>query len=199
MKKTGSVSDSKVDSLDEWFKEYGGRSGQLSRTQTANNFDKQFAARLKKLDEQKELAKKMNASLSSLNDDSNLARKNLEAAIAVSKQPGYFEYHTPANDIADKAKSLPVLTKKLNRIANEIEQIDAELSRDKSGVVRTTLPDTSMSSLQQWFDNFGRPKHEDIDGLVTTFHTNAKVYGGTSHHRAFKSQASSMKKGRVTR
>eukprot|EP01041_Mallomonas_annulata_P009578 gene9578-19904_t len=188
---------SRVESLSDWFDNYGGRPRQLG-TGLNSSDSHQNAALLQKFNEQRILANRMNETLEALNEDSRLTKKNLHAAIAVSKQPGYFEYHSPSTDIVDKSKTLHSYSKSIKKIGNEIEQIEKEMSQNKSHN-DLTLPDIQLNSLSQWFSAYGRPHHEDIDGMVTSFQTIPKVYGGTAHHRPFKSQASSMKKGRITR
>ena len=40
------------------------------------------------------------------------------------------------------------------------------------------------------------PKPKD---MMSTFNSSKKIYGGTAHHRSFKSLAATMKKGHCTR
>mmetsp|Transcript_8293 Transcript_8293/g.8451 ORF Transcript_8293/g.8451 Transcript_8293/m.8451 type:complete len:204 (-) Transcript_8293:248-859(-) len=198
--KSNGEKSGRVETISDWFEEYGGRSGQGTRQKLAG--DSPFmAARLQKMNEQRIVSKRMHETLERLNNDSDIARKNVKAAIAVARQPGYFEYHQAPPDIVEKAKILPQYTRNISKLHNEITQIDAEMAREQDSQqgFDTKLPEISLNSLSQWFDNYGRPKHSEIDGWVTSFQTNPKVYGGTGHHRAFRSQASSMKKGRITR
>ena len=155
--------------------------------------------RLQKLQEQKQAAEKMNEILAKLNDESRLTRRNLQAAIAVSKQPGYFEYHSPSPEVkqVEGNKVLSHLTRNVEKVNREIEQIDSEIDQLKAHKESKPV-DLPMNSLHQWFDTYGRPKHADKSEMISTFHSSPKIYGGTGHHRAFKSQATIMKKGRVT-
>ena len=60
------------------------------------------------------------------------------------------------------------------------------------------LPAASCNSLSQWFSVYGTPKPSP-NGFLTSFEPSSKIYGGTNHHRAFKSQSRQLKKGRLTR
>jgi len=52
--------------------------------------------------------------------------------------------------------------------------------------------------LSQWFGRHGEPKPAP-PGYMSTFESKTKIYGGTNHHKAFKSQALVMKRGELTR
>ena len=77
--------------------------------------------------------------------------------------------------------------------------IDQEIQqrREKGQVNQGSSFQPSVGSLDQWFQSYGRPKPSP-DGIMTTFQKDKKIYGGTAHHRAFKTQAMTMKKGRGT-
>lgn len=183
---------------------------------------KLYELKIQKIKEQKDLSDRMNDLLTKhggLNESSRLARKNLQAAIAVAKQPGeqflvsalissfeppnppgFFEYYQPPEEIraTEEGKVLNQLARNIHKVHCELEQIDSEIHK-----ARTAPPapaDIPLSSLSQWFDVYGRPKHgDDGQDLLTTFSPSPKIYGGTAHHRSFKTQASIMRKGRLTR
>mmetsp|Transcript_21670 Transcript_21670/g.31539 ORF Transcript_21670/g.31539 Transcript_21670/m.31539 type:complete len:176 (+) Transcript_21670:113-640(+) len=164
-----------------------------------------YEAKVQKLDEQKALSDRMNDILTrrgGLNDNSKNVRKNLMAAIAVSKQPGYFEYYqTPAEvkEVED-TKTLNSLVKSLDKVHKELDQINSEISHYHERAAQPSQPEVALTSLSQWFETYGRPENTQcLEERMTTFQASPKIYGGTNHHRAFKSQAANMKKGRVTK
>ena len=50
----------------------------------------------------------------------------------------------------------------------------------------------------QWFARHGEPGPAP-PGYMSTFEKTPKIYGGTNHHKAFRSQSTVMKKGIMTR
>ena len=87
-----------------------------------------MSQRLKKLDEQKELADKLHGLLAA--DDGMIASstmtcKNLEVAVAVSKRPGFFEYYVPPDNVKAvvRTNELGNLTKRIGRVQKELEQV----------------------------------------------------------------------------
>lgn len=179
-----------------------------------------YEQKVLKLNEQKLLSDHMNDLLTrsgGLNENTKIIQKNLLAAIAVSKQPGYFDYYEPSTDIKDieKNKILNNLVRNLNKIHRELEQINSEISQQQLHLQQQQQQQHSLSStrnsiqkyeqpnlnsLSQWFETYGRPENVGcLEERKTTFQQSPKIYGGTNHHRAFKSQASTMKKGRVTK
>jgi hypothetical protein len=94
----------------------------------------------------------------------------------------------------------------LNGLARNISKVNAELDQINAEIEQATSKskggdsEMSLRNMQQWFDVYGRPSHaENHNGLLTTFHQSPKIYGGTAHHRSFKSVSSVMRKGRMTR
>jgi hypothetical protein len=165
-----------------------------------------YNQKLIKLEEQKVLSDQMNDILTrhgGMNDSSRMCRKNLQAAIAVSKQPGYFEYYTPPKEIKDieDSKLLNSLVRSLGKVHREIEQINSDIATHKTQKnPEANFQELGLKTLGQWFEVYGTPKNvELLDELKTTFQASPKIYGGTNHHRAFKSQSSNMRKGRLTR
>jgi hypothetical protein len=171
-----------------------------------------YEQKVQKLNEQKLLSDRMNDLLTrsgGLNENSKMIQKNLSAAIAVSKQPGYFDYYQPSSEIQDieKNKILNSLVKNLNRVHRELEQINQEIQNQQqhqhqlsSSSALAPKYEPNLTSLSQWFETYGRPENTGcLEERKTSFQQSPKIYGGTNHHRAFKSQASTMKKGRVTK
>ena len=63
------------------------------------NLEVLLKTKVEKLSEQKTLSDKMNSILASMNDSTKLKKRNLRAAIAVSNQPGFFDYYETPDDI----------------------------------------------------------------------------------------------------
>lgn len=154
--------------------------------------------KLMKLSEQKELAEQMRNMVDELSDSNLRVRKNLEVAISISKRPGNIHYYQPEPKIrdAEESKILEKMLSSIKKIEIEIEQINKELGTCKYAEHGHTVGGAS-STLKEWFGVYGRPSigHED---KLTSFVESSKIYGGTSHHRAFKSQSLVMKKSRLT-
>lgn len=166
--------------------------------------DQLYAARLQKLEEQKALSNRMNQLLTQpkgMNDSMKLTLKNLQAAIAVSKQPGYFEYYETPDNIkqVEQNKVLNSLARAIQKLHAELTQINEEIHTIEMKRSENKSMEMPMNSLKQWFDTYGRPKEVGNKEQITQFVPLPRVYGGTGHHRAFKSQAATMKVGRITR
>ena len=160
------------------------------------------------MEEQKALCDKMNGLLKShLNPSSKSSCKNLVAAIATSKKPGFFEYYSPSDDVKniESTGMLKTLTKQISKVHAEIEAINEEIDNARAAKRAADLgisqvPMDSMSSLSAWFETYGKPKTFDSDQMrdkKTKFEPAKKIYGGTSHHKSFKSKAMTMRKGRL--
>lgn len=166
--------------------------------------DQLYAVRLQKLEEQKALSTRMNDILTKpkgLNESQKLTQKNLQAAIAVAKQPGYFEYYETPDDLKqiESNKTLNSLARAIQKLHQELEQIGSEIAAMEAKKPQPKMNDMPLTSLSQWFDTYGRAKDSGNKEQITQFSANSRVYGGTAHHRAFKSQGATMKTGRITR
>mmetsp|Transcript_25386 Transcript_25386/g.33145 ORF Transcript_25386/g.33145 Transcript_25386/m.33145 type:complete len:196 (-) Transcript_25386:266-853(-) len=163
-----------------------------------------YAAKLRKMREQKDLSNEMNAILTregGLNDCSQQTCKNLEVAIAVSQRPGHVKYYQPPPEIQriyDQG-DLKLLTNKIKQKQREIDQVKAEIQQEEKMQREQNLGRSgNVDSLSQWFAVYGQPK-PPCNGQMTTFDADPKVYGGTTHHQAFKTLSKTMRKGRVLR
>jgi hypothetical protein len=178
----------------------------------STNLDHLYAAKIRKLKEQKSFSDQMNDHLSKnggLNDSSKVAVKNLHAAIAVSKKPGYFEYYVANDDIkrTEEKKMLNALARSVQKTHKELEQINEEIALAESHqhaqkLQQQQLAESSrgINSMSQWFDTYGRPTlTEEKKERMTSFSTNSKIYGGTQHYKSFKTVSTVMTKGRITR
>ena len=124
---------------------------------------------------------------------------NTLAAIAVSQQPGKFEYHKSSAEVKEleETKVLNKLARAVEKVGRELEQIDTEIH--SATPKKTTPEEPSLGSLSSWFDMYGRPEGINAKDMISTFEPAGKIFGGTAHHRSFKSQTSALKKGRITR
>ena len=54
----------------------------------------------------------------------------MKAAIAVAKQPGYFEYYHPSDEVreCESGKTLNKLVKSLDKVHRELEQINGDIA-----------------------------------------------------------------------
>ncbi|OQR95674.1 hypothetical protein THRCLA_07671 [Thraustotheca clavata] len=151
---------------------------------------------------QKEKADKFNEILESLNEASRKTCKNLEAAITASKKPGYFSYYEQPDVVKAVVKNgeLRKLQNAIVQLQQKIDQIDGELMNQQgtNSIENGGQSDSNVQSLKQWFATYGTPKPV-TSGMLTSFVNDPKVYGGTEHYAAFKSQSLTMKKGRLTK
>uniref|UniRef100_A0A7S2FSZ0 Uncharacterized protein n=1 Tax=Florenciella parvula TaxID=236787 RepID=A0A7S2FSZ0_9STRA len=164
-------------------------------------------AKMAKLKEQKRVADEINELLTrpgedGLNESSRKTMKNLEVAVVVSKRPGFFEYYKPAPEVEaiQKNGEIQHLVKKLNRLGGEIAQLDAESQNIEA--MRKPLKMSSgpeLTSLAQWNARYGTVEKPVPSGFYSGFNDAPKIYGGTEHHRAFKTQSRTMKRGRLIR
>lgn len=161
-----------------------------------------YAHKLQKLEEQKLLSDQMNENLQKLEQGSRLARKNLNAAIAVAQQPGYFTYYQPTDEVREleQSKALNGLARKISKVGTELAALTEEIHAMKNRAKKSE-PEINLTTLHGWFETYGKPAHNDEKGgiLLTDFVASPKIYGGTAHHKSFKSVGTIMRKGTLTR
>ncbi|CAM9312804.1 unnamed protein product [Ectocarpus sp. 13 AM-2016] len=192
-------------------------SGSTSNHQGSRRQDELTALKVRKLGQQEELAKEFNFTLTrqgGLNDQARQTCKNLEYAIAIATRPGQIEYYRPSEEAARIVANgeLAVLTNKIVRLQRDIDQAkqhcQVEQDIQQAGAVASSTAAAAhaqspasppCSSLAEWFAAYGEPARSASSGMMTNFEESPKIYGGTNHHRAFKTQATVMKKGRITR
>ena len=173
----------------------------------SGKLDALYDAKLAKLAEQKKLSDEMQEMLKKhLVPSSRMACKNMKAAIAVSKKPGVFEYYQPSEDVKniERNKSLNALAKRISTVNNELAAMTEEIAAAEAAKAAATKKGTGITNesmgLDGWFDQFGRPNPPEAQkDLLSTFEPARKIYGGTAHHKSFKSSASTMKRGTLTR
>lgn len=165
------------------------------------------------LAEQAEVAREFNHWLTAKGDNprddgavenSRKTMKNLEAAIAQARNPGYFQYHRKSKRVRrmEKGNELAKLASRISRLEDQLRAVSAQieaLNEERRKAILAFKP-PPVSGLQDWFRQFGEPSEEmkSRKGLASEFVPNQKVYGGTPHHRAFRSVAVTLKKGRAT-
>lgn len=183
------------------------------------DFDKQHKLLVRKqalLEEQAAVARRFNVLLTCKSEDGNndgdgaienskKTMKNLEAAIVQSRQPGAFKFHAKSRMVDEMEKSgvLGKLARDINRLEDLIVNVTGELKKmddaRQTALEAKTLP--AVSGFKDWFARYGHPSEASLQvpGMRSEMIPHPKVYGGTSHHKAFRSVAVNVKKGRLTR
>ena len=168
-----------------------------------------YTVKEQKILEQKEYSDRMREILSKMNQSSKMKTKNLQAAIAVSKKAGYFEYYVAPDDVkqAEEQKTLNSLAAKVAKTHKELEAINAEIDQAKSKEKKQPI-EVQINDLAQWmstykeitrYDESEKKASTPLPELLTKFEPSKKIYGGTRHHRSFKTSATTMMKGTLTR
>lgn len=134
--------------------------------------------------------------------------------MTASKQPGYFAYYEQPDQLTAVVRSgeierlqeqLVQLQRQIDQLSDKIEELQrsssSESQSSSSGSSATSNSSSSphVHSLSQWFATYGAPTSAGASEQYTSFTPDKKVYGGTTHYSAFRSQASTMKKGRMTK
>ncbi|KAK1947964.1 hypothetical protein P3T76_000254 [Phytophthora citrophthora] len=135
------------------------------------------------------------------NEASRKTCKNLEAAITASKRPGYFAYYEQPERLKNVLRSGEVqrLQEQIIHLQKQIDQLTEKIEKSAEGQDAVAHTGTTVTSLKQWLATYGTPKQQSTSDLFTVFAPDKKVYGGTTHYSAFRSQSSTMKKGRLTK
>lgn len=175
-----------------------------------------------KLFEQRDLSDRLRAMLVGgkdklgLIENSRLTNKNLDAAITASKQPGYFAYYEAPESIKQmvRNKEVSAMQRQIARSERELGQLELELAKVRKSIKQRAgeRSEPTMNSLAQWFASgttsyvgghainvYGKPERPPVDGWLTEFVPDKKVYGGTKHHNAFRTMASKCQRGRMTK
>ncbi|EGZ28546.1 hypothetical protein PHYSODRAFT_469654 [Phytophthora sojae] len=155
------------------------------------------------LEQQKAKAAKLNELLDApggFNEVSRKTCKNLEAAITASKRPGYFAYYEQPENVKNVLRTggMQRLQEQIVHLQKQIDQLTEKIEKSAEGheVGHTGI---TITSLKHWLATYGTPKPQSTSDLFTVFTPDKKVYGGTAHYSAFRTQASTMKKGRLTK
>lgn len=134
-------------------------------------------------------------------ESSRRVTKSLDAAIARSRQPGYFRYAQPPPAVQE-AERKRVLSRKAEAIAALQARIDAkqaEIDAVRAEAARPP-PVPDVPNLKRWFDRYERPDPAfGGEGARTTVTPNGRIYGGTAHYKAFRSVATDLRVGRLLR
>lgn len=147
---------------------------------------------------QKSVSDEASSILRKLNESSKVSRKNLQAAIAIARQPGYFEYYQRPPEIVriEEGRVLNRLAVEISKINREIDQISEEIEIETRQLRKNRVREIDLTRVNQWFEVYGKPIHTE-DDRRTAFSPSKKVYGGTDHHKSFKSVAVTMTPGRL--
>ena len=143
--------------------------------------------KLRTLEQQRAQSDDLNALLTregGLNESQYMTCKNLKAAVAVSKQPGFFEYHKHSAEVqrAYDRKTCNQMVKKIARTQQDLDAIEEDIrAREAARLKSLELRDPTLTSFDQWFQQFGRPQNMP-QRFYSTFDDNKKIYGGTHHH-----------------
>ncbi|KAL3673197.1 hypothetical protein V7S43_000921 [Phytophthora oleae] len=156
------------------------------------------------LEQQKAKATQLNGLLAGaggFNEASRKTCKNLEAAITASKRPGYFAYYEQPEHLKNVLRSGEVqrLQEQIMHLQKQIDQLTEKIEKSAEEQDLVGHTSTTVTSLKQWLATYGTPKQQSTSDLFTVFAPDKKVYGGTAHYSAFRSQSSTMKKGRLTK
>lgn len=120
----------------------------------------------------------------------------------VARRPGYHNYFQPPEDIQAiiRNQELRKLSTKVERLQGELDSLDNELHRASkpAAPVSAVSEGPAPSSLRQWLAQYGEPSNVP-DGWISTFEKKPKIYGGTNHHQAFRSQSTVMRQGKLIR
>jgi hypothetical protein len=94
---------------------------------------------------------------------------------------------------------LVALTREVHKVEKEIKDIEAEIDTVRHAILKeiSNRPSPSIVSMDQWFNQFGKPKPAP-EGMQSVVEANTKIYGGTAHHRGFRSLATTLTRGRCT-
>mmetsp|Transcript_14265 Transcript_14265/g.18529 ORF Transcript_14265/g.18529 Transcript_14265/m.18529 type:complete len:174 (+) Transcript_14265:22-543(+) len=166
-----------------------------------------IASKQRKLVEQKKVADEMNLLVSEHMEQSRIITKDLGRAIDVASRPGFHNYYKPPEQYQMNIRNddLKKFTKKVDRLQGDIDSLDAEINQIDLATKKVVaiVPETAqVSSLKQWLARYGTQQPEQNTPpphYMSTFQPTPKIYGGTNHHKAFKSQATTMTKGILTR
>jgi len=121
--------------------------------------------------------------------------------IAKSRQPGYFKYYTPSDATRD-AESKGVLAAKVAEVAAIQTRIDAKQAEIDAARREAARPGATpdVPDLRRWFDRYQRPSPAfGGDGAASSFAPSGRVFGATKHYPGFRSVATGMTVGRMTR
>jgi hypothetical protein len=136
---------------------------------------------------------------------SRKTRKNLEAAIAAAKKPGYFSYYQPPPAVKQSMRDNVLGTRlaELNQVSEALVELEEEMvtaaAHKKAALEEHQAP--QVNSLAEWFGHYGEPQRKEGTGpgWRTQIDKSKKVYGGTKHHMPFKTVATTQRPGRLTR
>lgn len=98
----------------------------------------------------------------------------------------------------EEKKVLNSLAKSIAKVHKELDQINEEIEQTTAQLQPKPIEPPSVTSLNQWFDIYGKPQLTDEKrDMMTKFEKDSKIYGGTAHYKSFKTTSTIMVKGRI--
>jgi hypothetical protein len=158
-------------------------------------YDELLKKKQEMLRRQKDLAVRINGRLVGekngvgLNEVARRTCKNLNAAVAAAKRPGYFDYYKPPEEIQQQVakQELQTMLRKLEVMDVGLKELDdsldEELAKKKASLEARSVPE--VKSLKEWFASYGAPQRPEGQGpgWRTELAPSKYIYGGTAHHR----------------
>jgi hypothetical protein len=174
---------------------------ELGASGVAHERVKQKEAELKELlARQASLARELRRKADVLAADTHAMSKNLEAAIAQARIPGYWKTHVPSAEVAKLEKAgLTADVAALAKVQEDIDRVSAEMRRAAERPARSDADTAArVTTLKDWFrvngkasSGYGGP------GYASELDPPTRVYGGTKHYPGFRSVAQRLRPGRA--
>ena len=125
----------------------------------------------------------------------------LRPQIAKSRQPGYFKYYK-APEATREVEKKGVLAAKVAEVAAIQARIDAKQGEIDAARREAAKPGATpeVPDLRRWFDRYQRPSPAfGGEGAASSFAPSGRVFGAAKHYPGFRSVATGMTVGRMTR
>jgi hypothetical protein len=151
------------------------------------------------LADQARLARELAAMVEKLSADTHATSKNLEAAIAQARNPGYWRYHVPPAEVSkiEAQKKVDAHIKAIAKVQADIDRVRSDMERAAERPTDGREP-RKPESLRDWFREHGRPTPGyGGAGYASELEPPTRVYGGTKHYPGFRSVARRLKPGRA--
>eukprot|EP01138_Halocafeteria_seosinensis_P016434 gb/GECG01016765.1/.p1 GENE.gb/GECG01016765.1/~~gb/GECG01016765.1/.p1 ORF type:complete len:210 (+),score=32.04 gb/GECG01016765.1/:1-630(+) len=135
-------------------------------------------------------------------ENSKKTMKNLDAAIVTAKQPGYFSYYKPPHHIRHIVSNEVLMDKleEIEELEDKIDDLKEKMRNTEQRIQSSMVKERKCKSLDEWFDVHGRPSpNYGGEGFATAFKQNPRVHAGTKYLEGFRSNATIMKPGRLTK
>eukprot|EP00742_Colponemidia_sp_Colp-10_P001090 GILJ01001180.1.p1 GENE.GILJ01001180.1~~GILJ01001180.1.p1 ORF type:complete len:202 (-),score=16.04 GILJ01001180.1:272-835(-) len=161
----------------------------------------------RKLREQKMLASELNKLVRTSQEHSRLVRKSLEAAITISKRPGFIEYtEFPPENVTEYRRLIDRIEKvesEIKMLEAQIKEMEAKKKRDEENAAHGKTG-MILTSLAQWLEQNGSPRGTQ-QGMMSKFDPERRLVGGaqskdgTIRFPATKSKSVTLVRGKLIR